>query len=101
MGSWWLGIAMGIGVVGLHAALRVLTHSLAFRTSEHRIFVLLELGGLGGRMMVVLGAVALVILFVPVHAVVFVSTVILLLILSMGGETYFFARRMDRGALES
>ncbi len=101
MDAWWLGILLGIGVIGLHAALRILAHLFAFRMSDHRTFVFLELGGLAGRMMVVFGAVALVLLFVPVHPVAFVATVLLLLILSMGGETYFFARQPDRGTLES
>lgn len=101
MDAWWLGILLGIGVIGLHAALRILVHLFAFRMPDHRTFVFLELGGLGGRMMVVFGAVALVLLFVPVHPVAFVATVLLLLILSMGVETYFFARRPDRGTLES
>ena len=97
--SWWLGIGMGILVAGLHAAVRMGTHYLSFRTSDHKTFLVCELGGLGGRMFLVFGAVALVLLFVPVHVVAFVSTVIVLLVLSMIAETRFMIRRMDGEAL--
>ncbi|MFB6099443.1 MAG: hypothetical protein ABEK84_10095 [Salinibacter sp.] len=99
--SWSLGIGLGILVIGLHASMRMLTHYLSFRTSDQYTFLFLELGGLGGRMMIVFGAVALVLLFVPVHAVAFVGTVLLLLVLSMVVETRLIARRTDRNALES
>jgi hypothetical protein len=99
--SWWLSIGMGIGVVGVHAAVRVLAHSLAVSASDQRSFLLFELGGLGGRMMLVFGAMVLVLLFLPVQVAVFVSTVIVLLILSMIVETRLIARRMDRGTLKS
>jgi hypothetical protein len=91
---------MGIGVVGLHAAVRGLAHFLAFGASDQRSFLLLELGGLGGRMALVFAAVALVIVFLPVQIAVFVGTVAALLILSVIVETSFIARRMDRGTLE-
>ena len=97
--SWWLSIGIGIGIVGMHAAIRVLSHYCAFGASDQRLFLLLELGGLGGRMVLVFGAVTLVLLFLPVQAAVFVSTVIALLILSVIVETLFVVRRMDRGTL--
>lgn len=97
--SWWLSIGMGIGVVGMHATVRVLGHYLALGSSDHRLFLLLELGGLGGRMVLVFGAVALILFFLPVQGAVFVSTVIVLLILSVIVETSLIARRMDRGTL--
>lgn len=99
--SWWLGIGMGIGVVGLHAAVRGLAHYFAFGASDQRLFVLLELGGLGGRMMLVFGAVAVVLLLLPVHKAVFVGTVVVLLLLSLIVEAGLIARRMDRGTLGS
>lgn len=99
--SWWLSIGMGIGIVGAHAAVRVLAHYFAFSTSNQRVFLLLELGGLGSRMILVFGAVALVLFFLPVQGAIFVSTVIVLLILSVIVETGLIARRMDRGTLGS
>jgi hypothetical protein len=95
-GSWWLGIGLGIGVIGLHTAGRILAHYFSFRASEQGAFLLLEMGGLGARMFVVFGAVALVLLFVPVHPVAFMGTVIVLLILGMVGETYLIAHRMGQ-----
>jgi hypothetical protein len=50
-------------------------------------------------MVLVFGAVALVLFFLPVRIAVFVSTVIVLLILSVIVETFLVARRMDRGTL--
>ena len=97
--SWWLSIGMGIGIIGVHAVVRVLAHYFAFSASDQRQFLLLELGGLGGRMVLVFGAVALVGFFLPVRIAVFVSTVIVLLILSVIVETFLVARRMDRGTL--
>jgi uncharacterized membrane protein YqjE len=95
-GAWWLGIGMGAGVIGLHAAGRILAHYFSFQVSDQGAFLLLEMGGLGVRMFIVFGAVALVLLFVPVHPVAFVATVVVLLILGMIVETYWIARRMDR-----
>ena len=97
--SWWLSIGMGTGIVGMHAAVRVLSHCLAFNVPDQRLFLLLEVGGLGGRMVLVFVAVALVLLFLPVQSAVFVSTVVALLILSVIVETLFIARQMDRGTL--
>lgn len=94
-GGWWLGIGLGIVVIGLHTVGRILAHYFSFRVADQGTFLLLEMGGLGGRMLFVFGTVALVLLFVPVHPVAFVGTVIVLLILGMVAETYLIARRMD------
>ena len=99
--SWWLGIGMGIAVIGLHAVVRMGAHYWSLRADDQRTFLLLELGSLGGRMLLVFGAVALVLLFVPVHAAAFVGTVVVLLIVSTILETGFAARRGDRETLEA
>lgn len=98
--TWWLGIGAGVGVIGLHGALRIWTHRLALATVRRRAFLLLELGGLGVRMALVFAAVALVLLYAPVHDTAFVSTVIALLTVSVAVEAHFVVRRMDRGTLE-
>jgi len=95
-GAWWLGIGLGIGVIGLHTAVRILGHYFSFRASEQGTFLLLEMGGLGARMFFVFGMVALVLLFVPVHPVAFVGTVVVSLILGMVIEAYLIACRMDQ-----
>lgn len=82
-----------------HAVLRVLTHHLALGRSSRQAFLLLELGGLGVRMVLVFGAVALVLLYAPVHEKAFVGTVLVLLVLSMGLETRLILRRMDQERL--
>lgn len=97
--TWWLSIGIGMGVIGGHAALRVLTHRLALSRSTRSTFLLFELGGLGARMALVFGAVTGVLLYGPVHEAVFVGTVLVLLVLSMVVETRLILRRMDRDAL--
>lgn len=86
--------------MGLHTALRAFTHRLALRASERRSFLLLELGGLTVRMALAFGAAVLIFLFTPVHEGAFASTVVILLVLSMIGETSLVFRQMDRGTLD-
>jgi hypothetical protein len=95
--TWWLSIGAGIGVMSGHALLRVLTHRLALSRSTRKGFLLLELGGLGARMALVFGAVALILLYAPVHAAAFVGTVLVLLVLSMILEARLIFRRMGSG----
>jgi general stress protein CsbA len=52
-------------------------------------------------MALVFGAVALVLLYAPVHEEAFVGTVLALLVVSMGVETRLILRRMDQGTLRS
>jgi hypothetical protein len=91
--DWWLGAAMGVGVMGGHTLLRVLTHRLALRQEDRQRFLVIELGGLGARMLALLGAVALILTLVPVHEEGFVGAVLLLLVLSMAVETHLIFRR--------
>ncbi|MFB6274154.1 MAG: hypothetical protein ABEL51_14790 [Salinibacter sp.] len=99
--SWWLGVGLGIGVVGLHAAARGVTHHLAHQGADRHKFFVLELGGLGARMALAFVAVALVLQYVPVHTGAFVGTVVALFILSTIAEVRVLVRRMDRGVPES
>jgi hypothetical protein len=99
--AWWIGIGTGVAVMGAHALLRVATHRLALGRGDGSAFVRVELGGLGARMAVLLGAVALVLAFVPVHVGAFVGTVLALLVLSLVAETRFIFRRIDQGDLSS
>lgn len=80
--DWWIGVAVGIGVMAGHSVLRLLTHRLAGRHSE-TAFLVVELGGLGGRMLLLMIAVALVLGFAPVSKIAFVGTVLSLLVLSI------------------
>jgi len=98
--SWWTGVGLGIGIMGLHATARVVTHRVALKASDRQAFLVRELGGLMGRMVLVFGAVSLVLLLVPIHEGAFVTTVLTLLLLSMLVETYLIRRKMDRGTLE-
>jgi hypothetical protein len=93
--GWWLGIGVGVGVMGGYAALRLWLRRLARRRPHVSTFVAVELGGLAVRMMGVLGAVGLVLALVPVHAGAFVGTVLALLALSIAVETALVARRAD------
>jgi len=80
-------------VMGGHALLRALTHRLALRQIDRQRFLVIELGGLGARMLALLGAVALILTLAPVHEEGFVGTVLLLLVLSMAVETRLIFRR--------
>ncbi len=93
--AWWLGIAIGVGVMGGYAALRLLTHRLAQRQSDVRAFLVVELGGLLGRVTLVLGGVAFVLVLVPVNVAAFVGTVVSLLVLSIIAETALIARHLS------
>lgn len=95
-GSWWLGIGLGVGIFALHTAGRILAHSLSSQASDQRTALLLEMGGLGGRMLFVFVAVALVLLFVPVHPASFAVTVIALLLLGMVVEVRLVAQGTER-----
>jgi hypothetical protein len=97
--TWWLSIGAGVLLMAGHAGLRVLTHRLALQASARKVFLVFELGGLGGRMALVFGAVALVLLYAPVHEAAFVGTVLALLIVSMVVETRLILRRMERETL--
>jgi hypothetical protein len=93
--AWWLGVAIGMGVMGGYAALRLLTHRLAQRQRDVRSFLAVELGGLLGRVMLVLGSVVLVLGFAPVNAAAFAGTVVSLLILSIVVEVGLLVRHLS------
>jgi len=95
----WLSIGAGLGVMGGHALLRVLTHRFALSRPTPKGFLMLELGGLGARMLLVFGAVALVLLYTPVRPAVFVGTVLVLLLLSIILEARRMYQRMERGEM--
>jgi len=97
--SLWLGIGMGIAVIGGHAVLRLGGHRLARTASDPQRFLVFELGGLGVRMALVLGAIGLVLLYLPVHKVGFAVTVTMLLLVSVGMEVRHIRRRMRQGRL--
>ena len=93
--AWWLGIGAGLGLMSVYAALRLVTHRLARARSDLHTFTLVELGGLGGRMLTILIAAAIVLAFAPVSPVAFVATVLSLLVLSIAIETVLVLRRTD------
>lgn len=82
--------------MAVHSALRLLTHRLAGQYSGKTFFVI-ELGGLGGRMLLVMAAVSFVLLWTPVPKIVFVGTVLLLLVLSIIVEVRFILGRGGSG----
>lgn len=92
--SWWSGIGAGLGIMAVHIALRVLTHRLALKCAGGPLFLFVELGGLGGRTIVLLVAMVLVLALAPVHKAAFAGTVLFLLVLSIIVETGLVARRL-------
>jgi len=89
----WLGAAVGIAVMAGHTILRVVTHRLSRRSSRTRSLLVLELGGLGLRMVLLLGVVTLILAFTAVHKEAFAGTVLMLLVLSLVAELRTFWRR--------
>lgn len=95
----WLGVGGGIATVGLHVAARVLTHRAALQASSRKTFLVIELGGLGGRMSFVFGAMVLVLLYAPVHVPTYVGTLLGLLFASIAFEIWMIVRRMRQDRL--
>jgi hypothetical protein len=93
--AWWLGIGIGVGIMCGYAALRVWVHRLSSRRADARVGLIVELGGLVGRMALVLAAVGVVLAFVPVHVGAFVGTVLAILVVSVAAEMLLVARRTD------
>ncbi|MEF8939682.1 MAG: hypothetical protein V5A22_07525 [Salinivenus sp.] len=93
--GWWLGIGIGVGIMCGYAALRVWVHRLSGRRTDAHAGLIVELGGLVGRMFLVLAAVGAVLAFVPVHVGAFVGTVLAILVLSVAAEMLLVARRTD------
>jgi len=95
----WLGLGGGAATVALHVAARVLTHYVALRVSNRKTFLVIELGGLGGRMGLVFVAMILVLLYAPVHVPTYVGTLLGLLFVSIVFETWMIVRRMRQDGL--
>ncbi len=93
--AWWLGIGIGVGIMCGYAALRVWVHRLSNRRADAHAGLIVELGGLVGRMFLVLAAVGFVLAFVPVHVGAFVGTVLGLLVVSVAAEMLLVVRRAD------
>ncbi len=77
--------------MAVHSVLRLLTHRLAGRYSGTASLIV-ELGGLGGRMLLLVTAVALVLGFAPVSSISFVGTVLSLLVVSIVAEACLILR---------
>lgn len=95
----WLGLGSSVATVGLHVAARVLTHYLALQKSSRKAFLVVELGGLGGRMGLVFVGMMLILLYLPVHVPTFVGTLLGLLFVSIVFEIWMIVRRMKRDGL--
>lgn len=93
--AWWLGVGIGVGIMCGYVGLRVWVHRLSERRPGAHGGLVVELGGLVGRMFLVLAAVGVVLAFVPVHVEAFVGTVLALLVLSVAAEMLLVARHTD------
>lgn len=91
--GWWLSVGVGIVLMGGYVSLRVLTHRVALRRANAQSFLIVELGGMGGRMLLLLAAVGLILSFVPVRETAFVGVVLLLLVLSLIFEVRLVMQR--------
>ena len=78
--SWWVAAGVGVVVAGLHAGLRALTRHWARQADPHRQFLAYEIGGMLGRMGIVLGGVALVLTLTPLPELPFLGGVAFVLV---------------------
>ncbi len=95
----WLGLGGGVATVGLHVLARMLTHYAALRASDRETFLIIELGGLGGRMGLVFVVMIVVLLYAPVHVPTYVGTLLGLLFVSLAFEIWMIVRRMRQDGL--
>ncbi len=95
----WLGLGGGAATVGLHVLARMLTHYAALRAPDRETFLIIELGGLGGRMGLVFVAMIVVLLYAPVHVPTYVGTLLGLLFVSIAFEIWMIFRRMRQDGL--
>jgi hypothetical protein len=95
----WLGVGGGAATIGLHVLARMLTHYAALHASSRKAFLVIELGGLGGRMGLVFGVLILVLLYVPVNVPAYVVTLLALLFVSIAIEVWMIVRRMRQDRL--
>ncbi len=77
----------------------MLTHYAALHASSRKAFLVIELGGLGGRMGLVFGVLILVLLYVPVNVPAYVVTLLALLFVSIAIEVWMIVRRMRQDRL--
>ncbi len=95
----WLGLGGGVATVGLHVLARMLTHYAALRASDRETFLIIELGGLGGRMGLVFVVMIVVLLYAPVHVPTYVGTLLGLLFVSIAFEIWMIVLRMRQDGL--
>lgn len=86
----WLGAAVGLAVMAVYTIIRVVTHRWSRQSSQTRSLLILELGGLGLRMVLLLGVVTLVFACTSVHKKAFAGTVLVLLVLSLIFDIWAF-----------
>jgi MFS-type transporter involved in bile tolerance (Atg22 family) len=92
--SWWLGVAAGLVVGGIHALLRRVADRLALQARNQRLFLAFSLGGMAVRMAVVVLLAGVTLAFAPVKAAAFAATLVTLLIVSMVLEVAVLTRRL-------
>jgi uncharacterized YccA/Bax inhibitor family protein len=87
-----LGLALGAGLGGVHAGAGLVLWHLA-RHRPDRAFYRIVFGGMVARMMLLLGALALVLWLVPLHETAFIGALFAAFVLGLAAEIYQMARR--------
>lgn len=81
----------------LYAASSMLVTKSALRQNQ-RVFMILVFGGMLGRMVVALGAIAAIVLLLPVQRIPFLSTFLVFLVIGIGLEIRWLAIRKNENS---
>ncbi len=92
---------MGSGLGALYCAASYATVSLAARYRDQQAFMTVFLGGMVVRMFVALGAMACVLVVLPVRAVPFVGAFGIVFLAGLVGEVFAATRRLKEPAVEA
>ena len=91
----WLGILLGAGTGGLYGLAIYAVIAFSERFQDNR-FLVIVFGGMLLRMVLLLLVVSAILLFVPVHLISFVASLITVVLFSLGLEVWILARRVRR-----
>lgn len=92
--TWWGSVGAGCALGVLYAASSMLVTKFALRQNQ-RVFMIIVFGGMIGRMVVALAAIAAIVLLLPVQMIPFLGSFLVLLILGIGLEIRWLAVRRN------
>lgn len=93
--SWWFSALLGGGIVLMSSVFRGVSHHLALRADSILDAMQTTLRGIILRAAIVLLGLAVILAWLPVHTLAFVSALIGALMISMGVELTTVWKRID------